>query len=163
MQKIILENQMKLFFIYPNKYLLIDSYQVLNINIYTFFDSSNNIISYKQAPSTTNVKIKEVVKVPENATTLIVSVNTGYAPYIVVYEDTKAEIRNNTNSIGNNIETLNNLFTYTGYDYKNDKFYQFSICDWNNQCAELIDYLLKIKINDYLISKTYLNNIDFYL
>lgn len=43
------------------------------------------------------------------------------------------------------IETLNNLFTYTGYDYKNDKFYQFSICDWNNQCGELIDYLLKIK------------------
>ena len=71
------------------KYLLIDSYQVLNINIYTFFDSNNHIISYKQGPSTSNVKIKEVVKVPENATTLIVSVNSGNAP-IVVYEDTKS-------------------------------------------------------------------------
>lgn len=89
------------------KYILIDSYQVLNINIYTFFDSSNNIISYLKAPATTDVKIKEIVKVPENATSLIVSVNNWRAPDIVVYEDTKAEIRNNTNSIGNNTETLN--------------------------------------------------------
>ena len=90
------------------KYILIDSYQVLNINIYTFFDSNNNIISYLKAPTTTNVKIKEIVRVPANATSLIVSVNTGYASYINTYEATKNEIRNNTNSIGDNIQKINN-------------------------------------------------------
>ena len=140
------------------KYLLIDSYQVLNINIYTFFDSNNNIISYKQAPSTTNVKIKEIVKVPENATTLIVSVNTGYAPYIVVYEDTKEEIRNNTNSIGNNIQTLNN-YDITGI-VKRDGTFIAADGTWKR--TDYINITNVKKISTYSSFNEIVYNIGFY-
>ena len=39
------------------------------------------------------------------------------------------------------LESLANLFTYTGYDYKNDKWYQFVISPWKNQTSELIEHL----------------------
>jgi len=39
------------------------------------------------------------------------------------------------------LESLANLFTYTGYDYKNDKWYQFVIAPWKNQTEELIEHL----------------------
>ena len=140
------------------KYLLIDSYQVLNINIYTFFDSSNNIISYLKAPATTDVKIKEVVKVPENATSLIVSVNNWRAPDIVVYEDTKAEIRNNTNSIGNNIQTINN-YDITGI-VKRDGTFITADGTWKR--TDYINITNVKKISTYSSFNEIVYNIGFY-
>ena len=40
------------------------------------------------------------------------------------------------------LESLCNLFTYTGYDVKEDKWYQFVICDWINQTEELYNHLM---------------------
>lgn len=39
------------------------------------------------------------------------------------------------------IECLSNLFTYTGFDCKNKKYYQFVICDWRNDIDELYNHL----------------------
>ena len=39
------------------------------------------------------------------------------------------------------LESLTNLFTYTGYDYKNDKWYQFVICSWRNDIEALYNHL----------------------
>ena len=44
------------------------------------------------------------------------------------------------------IECLSNLFTYTGYRYKEDKWYQFVICKWRNDYQELIKHLTTNKI-----------------
>lgn len=39
------------------------------------------------------------------------------------------------------IECLSNLFTYTGFDCKTKKYYQFVICDWRNDIDELYNHL----------------------
>lgn len=39
------------------------------------------------------------------------------------------------------LESLSNLFTYTGYDYKADTWYQFVIAPWKNQTEELVEHL----------------------
>lgn len=39
------------------------------------------------------------------------------------------------------IECLCNLFTYTGYDPKKDKYYQFVICGWRNDYQALVNHL----------------------
>ena len=140
------------------KYLLIDSYQVLNINIYTFFDENENIISYLKAPATTDVKIKEVVKVPENATTLIVSVNNWRAPEIVVYEGIKEEIRNNTNSIGNNEETISD-FPIVGIILRNG---QFSPADGTWRRTNFVNITNTKKIEIYSSFNELVYNIGFY-
>lgn len=44
------------------------------------------------------------------------------------------------------LECLKNLFTYTGYCPKEDKYYQFCICQWRNELKELHDHLLRDKI-----------------
>ena len=44
------------------------------------------------------------------------------------------------------IECLCNLFTYTGYDYKEDKWYQFVISNWRNDYKELYKHLTENKI-----------------
>lgn len=41
------------------------------------------------------------------------------------------------------LECLRNLFTYTGYCPKEDKYYQFCICDWKNELEELHTHLLR--------------------
>ena len=44
------------------------------------------------------------------------------------------------------IECLRNLFTYTGYCPKEDKYYQFVICDWRNELNELYQHLTRDKL-----------------
>ena len=39
------------------------------------------------------------------------------------------------------LECLSNLFTYTGYCPKEDKYYQFVICNWRNEIEELYNHL----------------------
>lgn len=140
------------------KYLVIDSYQVLNINIYTFFDSNNNIISYLKAPATTDAKIKEVVKVPDNATTLIVSVNNWRAPEAVVYEGTKAEIRENSESIGDKTTTLNE-FENVGIVLRNG---QFSNADGTWRRTDYINISSVKKLKLYSSFNELVYNIGFY-
>lgn len=41
------------------------------------------------------------------------------------------------------LESLRNLFTYTGYCPKEDKYYQFCICQWKNELEELHTHLLR--------------------
>ena len=140
------------------EYLVIDSYQVLNINIYTFFDSNNNIISYLKAPATTDIKIKEVVKVPDNATTLIVSVNNWRAPEAVVYEGTKAEIRENSESIGDKTTTLNE-FENIGIVLRNG---QFSNADGTWRRTDYINISSVKKLKLYSSFNDLVYNIGFY-
>lgn len=52
------------------------------------------------------------------------------------------------------IECLRNLFTYTGYCPKEDKYYQFVICDWRNELNELYQHLTR----DKLLQVGYNNN-----
>lgn len=44
------------------------------------------------------------------------------------------------------IETLSNLFTYTGFDATNKKWYQFVISRWRNDTVELYNHLRRDKI-----------------
>ena len=44
------------------------------------------------------------------------------------------------------IETLSNLFTYTGFDATNKKWYQFVISRWRNDAVELYNHLYRDKI-----------------
>lgn len=44
------------------------------------------------------------------------------------------------------IETLSNLFTYTGFDATNKKWYQFVISRWRNDAVELYNHLRRDKI-----------------
>lgn len=44
------------------------------------------------------------------------------------------------------IELLSNLFTYTGYDATNKKWYQFVISDWQNDLEALYTHLFRDKI-----------------
>lgn len=44
------------------------------------------------------------------------------------------------------LESLSNLFTYTGYNYKQDKWNVFIICDWQNEYKELKEHLDTLKI-----------------
>lgn len=44
------------------------------------------------------------------------------------------------------IETLSNLFTYTGFDATNKKWYQFVISRWRNNAVELYNHLRRDKI-----------------
>lgn len=41
------------------------------------------------------------------------------------------------------LESLSNLFTYTGYVPKEDKWYQFVICGWRNDAKELYEHLTR--------------------
>lgn len=44
------------------------------------------------------------------------------------------------------IETLSNLFTYTGFDAKKKEWYQFVICNWRNDSDLLYNHLFRDKI-----------------
>jgi hypothetical protein len=44
------------------------------------------------------------------------------------------------------LECLSNLFTYTGYCPKEDKYYQFVICKWRNDLEKLYNHLNRDKI-----------------
>lgn len=44
------------------------------------------------------------------------------------------------------LECLSNLFTYTGYCPKEDRYYQFCICKWRNDLEELYKHLNRDKI-----------------
>lgn len=44
------------------------------------------------------------------------------------------------------LECLSNLFTYTGYCPKEDKYYQYCICEWRNDLKELYEHLKRDKI-----------------
>lgn len=44
------------------------------------------------------------------------------------------------------LESLSNLFTYTGYCPKEDKYYQFCICGWRNDIDALMEHLFKDKL-----------------
>lgn len=47
------------------------------------------------------------------------------------------------------LETLSNLFTYTGYDCSTKTWRQFVICDWRNDLKELLEWLDTLKKEDY--------------
>lgn len=49
------------------------------------------------------------------------------------------------------LETLSNLFTYTGYDCLNKQYYQYVICNWKNDIKNLINHLNNIKSNYYQV------------
>lgn len=51
------------------------------------------------------------------------------------------------------LECLSNLFTYTGYCPKEDKYYQFVICNWRNDLKDLYSHLTR----DTLIQVGYNN------
>ena len=57
------------------------------------------------------------------------------------------------------IETLSNLFTYTGYDCKTKEWFQFVVCNWRNDFKELVNRLLFLKENNYF--QVGFNNEDF--
>ena len=59
------------------------------------------------------------------------------------------------------LETLINLFTYTGYDCINKKWRQFVICSWLNQISELVDWLYTIKDNNYYMIGFNNENFDY--
>ena len=44
------------------------------------------------------------------------------------------------------LESLSNLFTYTGYCPKENKWYQFVICKWRNESKELFEHLNRDRI-----------------
>ena len=44
------------------------------------------------------------------------------------------------------LECLTNLFTYTGFDCKEKKYYQFVICKWRNDLEELYKHLFRDKL-----------------
>lgn len=44
------------------------------------------------------------------------------------------------------IETLSNLFTYTGYDVTNKSWYQFVICPWRDDTELLYNHLFRDKL-----------------
>ena len=44
------------------------------------------------------------------------------------------------------LECLRNLFTYTGYCPKENKWYQFCICQWRNDIKELYEHLTRDKL-----------------
>ena len=44
------------------------------------------------------------------------------------------------------LEALSNLFTYTGYCPKEDKYYQFCICGWRNDIDALMEHLFRDKL-----------------
>lgn len=44
------------------------------------------------------------------------------------------------------LESLRNLFTYTGYCPKEDKWYSFCICDWRNDLEDLYKHLIRDKL-----------------
>ena len=69
------------------------------------------------------------------------------------------------------LECLANLFTYTGYCPKEDKYYQFVICSWRNDLKELYNHLTSRKIimigfnnlgYDYCLIHHILNHYDEY-
>ena len=69
------------------------------------------------------------------------------------------------------LESLTNLFTYTGYDSKKNEYYQFCICKWRNDSEQLYEHLTKRKIiqvgfnnenYDYPLEHHFLNHFDEY-
>lgn len=44
------------------------------------------------------------------------------------------------------LESLANLFTYTGYNPKDNKYYQYCICDWRNDIKELYKHITSDKM-----------------
>lgn len=44
------------------------------------------------------------------------------------------------------LECLSNLFTYTGYDYKNNSWNTYVICDWRNDYLDLIEHLKNVTL-----------------
>lgn len=44
------------------------------------------------------------------------------------------------------LECLQNLFTYTGYCPKENKYYQFVICNWRNDLKLLYEHLHRDKL-----------------
>ena len=69
------------------------------------------------------------------------------------------------------IETLSNLFTYTGFDAKQKEWYQFVICNWRNETELLYNHLFRDKICqvgfnnesfDYIVLHHFINHYDEY-
>ena len=44
------------------------------------------------------------------------------------------------------LESLSNVFTYTGYEVKSKTWYQYVICRWRNDINELYDHLMNDKM-----------------
>ena len=69
------------------------------------------------------------------------------------------------------IETLSNLFTYTGFDATNKKWHQFVISKWRNDSKDLYNHLFRDKIYhvgfnnenfDYPVIHHFINHFDIY-
>lgn len=59
------------------------------------------------------------------------------------------------------VETLKNLFTYTGYNCINKTWHQFVICNWRNDVKDLIDHLTIMKHNQYYMVGFNNENFDY--
>ena len=70
------------------------------------------------------------------------------------------------------LESLSNLFTYTGYEVKSKTWHQFVICDWRDDTQELYKHLMDNKkmimvgfnneAYDYPLLHHFINHIDEY-
>lgn len=58
------------------------------------------------------------------------------------------------------LETLSNLFTYTGYDIRKKEWHQFVICNWRNDLKELYTWLKTIQYAGNWYQVGY-NNLNF--
>lgn len=59
------------------------------------------------------------------------------------------------------LETIINLFTYTGYDCINKTWTQFVICNWRNDIDELVKHLSLLKQNRYYMVGFNNENFDY--
>ena len=64
------------------------------------------------------------------------------------------------------LECLSNIFTYTGYRPKENKYYQYVICPWRNDSKELFkhltsDNIIQVGFSAMLGDKNALQKFDF--
>ena len=59
------------------------------------------------------------------------------------------------------VETLQNIYTYTGYDCITKEWKQFVICNWRNNIDELVKHLLLLKQDQYYMVGFNNENFDY--
>ena len=59
------------------------------------------------------------------------------------------------------VETLQNIYTYTGYDCITKEWKQFVICNWRNDIDELVKHLLLLKQDQYYMVGFNNENFDY--
>ena len=59
------------------------------------------------------------------------------------------------------VETLQNIYTYTGYNCITKEWKQFVICNWRNDIDELVKHLLLLKQDQYYMVGFNNENFDY--